>query len=275
MSSEKMLVGGPLSEYDRGRREQHALLKTAVGFVMGGLAVSLIFQVAAMYSSNAALRERIAVLETRVQDMPTFSGLPGWTQGAQESGAGTGNTEAHKRAKRQSVSSGIGPCKDGKDGRDGRDGRDGTPGVQGPPGCCNNYTSCGLQGPPGLEGPPGPPGEVMNYRDELAQSICTAATNQSGFIFAIRRDCRRNGDGLTCNKMCAEERGAMISAVYNQGSTSECFDGVHVYMGRPVLSPDHVADAGKVGLAAYRYFSSGCTFQANICGPNYCCCRLR
>ncbi|CAH1246103.1 Hypp7658 [Branchiostoma lanceolatum] len=245
---------------------------------MGGLAVSLIFQVTAMYNSNAALRERIAVLETRVQDMPTFSGLPGWTQGAQESEAGTGNTEAHKRTKRQSVSSGIGPCKDCKDGRDGRDGRDGTPGVQGPPGCCNN-SSCCLQGPPEPERPPEPPGEVndsdyYNYYDELAQSICTAASDQSGDIFAIRRDCRRNGDGLTCNEMCTSRKGAMLSAVGGVRSTSECFDGVHVYMGRPVLSPDHVADAGKVGLAAYRYFSSGCIFAANVCGPNYCCCRL-
>ncbi|CAH1246134.1 Hypp7661 [Branchiostoma lanceolatum] len=117
--------------------------------------------------------------------------------------------------------------------------------------------------------------DYYNYYDELAQSICTAATNQPSFIFAIRRDCRPNGDGVMCNAMCKSRRAAMISAVGNQGSTSECIDAVHVYKNRPVLSPDHEADAGKVGLAAYRYYSGGCTWRANHCGPNYCCCRLR
>eukprot|EP00058_Branchiostoma_floridae_P022878 XP_002608368.1 hypothetical protein BRAFLDRAFT_91327 [Branchiostoma floridae] len=114
-----------------------------------------------------------------------------------------------------------------------------------------------------------------NYRDILAQSICTAATNQLSFVFAIRRNCGGNGDGLTCNAMCASRRAAMIAAVGNQGRTSECFDAVLVYGNRPVLSSDHNTDAGEVGPAAYRYFSRGCTWRANHCGPNYCCCRVR
>ncbi|XP_019616052.1 PREDICTED: uncharacterized protein LOC109463632 [Branchiostoma belcheri] len=176
-------------------------------FVMGGLAVNILFQVAAMYTSwssqtdetVASLRERIAVLEATAR------------------------------------------------------------------------------GPPGPEGPPGPPGLVSgsrNYHDELAQSICTAITNTPSFIFAIRRDCRANGDGLTCDAMCSSRLADMRLAVYGQGSTSACIDAVHVYMNRPVLAPDHETDAGKVGLATFRYFSGGCSWTANHCGPNYCCCRL-
>ncbi|XP_078578626.1 uncharacterized protein LOC144863378 isoform X1 [Branchiostoma floridae x Branchiostoma japonicum] len=286
MSSEKMLVtGAQVPDCDRRRRGEHHGLKVAMGFAMGGLAVSLMFQVTAMYNAKtdqtvAALRERIAVLETRVKDMS----ISGCTQDTQESETGTTGTEAHldshKRAKRQSVSV-IGPCREGKDGRDGRDGRDGTPGAQGPPGCCHDNGSYGLPGPPGPEGPPGLPGSVnpsstdyYNYYDEMAQSICTAATNQPSFIFAIRRDCRSNGDGLTCNAMCTSRRAAMITSVGNQGSTSACIDAIHLYKNRPVLSSDHQAGAGKIGLAAYHYFSGGCSWKANHCGPNYCCCRL-
>eukprot|EP00058_Branchiostoma_floridae_P022880 XP_002608370.1 hypothetical protein BRAFLDRAFT_91329 [Branchiostoma floridae] len=116
--------------------------------------------------------------------------------------------------------------------------------------------------------------DCHNYRDILAQSICTAITDQPSFVFAIRRDCSPNGDGLTCNAMCTSRRAAMIAAVWDQGSTSECFDAIHVYGNRPVLSSDHNTDAGKVGPAAYRYLSGGCTWRANNCGPNYCCCRV-
>ncbi|CAH1246102.1 Hypp7657 [Branchiostoma lanceolatum] len=200
MSSDKMPAGGRVPECDRGRGGLHTL-KTAMGLVMLGLGASLMFQVIcslATYNSEnvqaiATLRERVAVLESRGQDM-----FP-----------------------ERSVT------------------------------------------------------DYYNYYDELAQSICTASTNQPLFIFAIRRDCRPNGDGLMCNAMCKSRRAAMISAMGNQGSTSECFDAVHVYKNRPVLSPDHETDAGKVGLAAYRYYSGGCTWRANHCGPNYCCCRLR
>ncbi|XP_066276037.1 collectin-12-like isoform X2 [Branchiostoma lanceolatum] len=198
---------------------------------------------------------------------------------------------------------GIGPFRgpEGPAGRDGRDGRDGVPGPPGPSCCgCGGFGGCwnrsceqgppGPEGPRGPEGPPGQPGagdgssstcrwpctDYYNYRDELAQSICTAATDRPSFIFAIRRDCSGpSGDGLTCNDMCTSRRAAMRAAVGNQGSTSECIDGVHVYVNRPVLSPDHKTGAGQVGLAAFRYFSGGCTWRANHCGPNYCCCRVR
>eukprot|EP00058_Branchiostoma_floridae_P004739 XP_002590227.1 hypothetical protein BRAFLDRAFT_97410 [Branchiostoma floridae] len=119
---------------------------------------------------------------------------------------------------------------------------------------------------------PGRPGlragtDYVNYRDVLAQSICTAVTDRGAYIFAIRRDCSRNGDGQTCNDICTSQED-----VFKQGSTSECFDAIHVYGGRPVLSSDHNTDAGKVGPAAYRYHG-GCAHPS--CGPNYCCCRVR
>ncbi|XP_035691132.1 uncharacterized protein LOC118426025 [Branchiostoma floridae] len=114
-----------------------------------------------------------------------------------------------------------------------------------------------------------------NFYDELAQSICTAAAEGPSFVFAIRRDCRSSAVERTCDDICTSRRDAMRATVYNQGSTSACFDAVHVYKNRPVLAanPGVQTDAEEVGLATYRYFSAGCS--AKFCGPNYCCCVVR
>eukprot|EP00058_Branchiostoma_floridae_P004734 XP_002590222.1 hypothetical protein BRAFLDRAFT_97416 [Branchiostoma floridae] len=125
-------------------------------------------------ADGASLRERLAVLETKVQ---------------------LGHAEEHNFREvffASSLLQHASPfrCPEGPAGRDGRDGRDGVPGPPGPP--------CGCGGcPPGPEGPPGPPGvngSNHKYRDVLAQSICTAVTDRGAYIFAIRRDCSRFGD---------------------------------------------------------------------------------
>ncbi|XP_078600032.1 uncharacterized protein LOC144875120 isoform X2 [Branchiostoma floridae x Branchiostoma japonicum] len=228
-------------------------------------------------ADGASLRERLAVLETKFQLRHAEEHNFGNFRENQADSVPEHN--ATLRRYRRSDDSVESPfrCREGPAGRDGRDGRDGVPGPPGPPCGCGGCgePSC-EQGPPGPEGPPGPPGvngsstDDHNYRDILAQSICTAVTDIGAYIFAIRRDCRRNGDGQTCNAICTSQKD-----VFNQGSTSECFDAIHVYGGRPVLSSNHHTDAGKVGPAAFRYFSGGCAFAANICGPNYCCCRVR
>ncbi|KAI8505228.1 hypothetical protein Bbelb_173370 [Branchiostoma belcheri] len=112
-----------------------------------------------------------------------------------------------------------------------------------------------------------------NFYDELAQSICTAAAEGPSFVFAIRRTC--GADVPTCDDICTSQTDAMRATVYNQGSTSACFDALHLYKNRPVLEPNPgvQTDAAQVGLGAYRYFSAGCS--GNFCGPNYCCCVLR
>ncbi|XP_078586398.1 uncharacterized protein LOC144868274 [Branchiostoma floridae x Branchiostoma japonicum] len=215
-------------------------------------------------ADGAALRERLAVLETKVQ--LGHAEEHNFRESNQVDGVPEHNATLRRyRRSDDSVESPFrGP--EGPAGRDGRDGRDGVPGPPGPP--------CGCGGcPPGPEGPPGPPGvngSNHKYRDVLAQSICTAVTDRGAYIFAIRRDCSRFGDGQTCNDICTSQED-----VFRQGSTSECFDAIHVYGGRPVLSSDHNSDAGKVGPAAYRYFNGGCAHPANSCGPNYCCCRVR
>ncbi|XP_035673296.1 uncharacterized protein LOC118413834 [Branchiostoma floridae] len=225
-------------------------------------------------ADGASLRERLAVLETKFQlghaEEHNFreGGKPNQADDVPEHNA----TLRRYRRSPNSVTP-YGPFRgaEGPAGRDGRDGRDGVPGPPGPP-CGCGEPSC-KQGPPGQEGPPGPPGvngsctDYVNYRDVLAQSICTAVTDRGAYIFAIRRDCSRNGDGQTCNDICTSQED-----VFKQGSTSECFDAIHVYGGRPVLSSDHNTDAGKVGPAAYRYHG-GCAHPS--CGPNYCCCRVR
>ncbi|XP_035673275.1 uncharacterized protein LOC118413825 isoform X2 [Branchiostoma floridae] len=236
---------------------------------------------------GASLRERLAVLETKFQfgHAEEHNFREGEKSNQADSVPEHNATLRRYRRSDNSVTTPAGPIQgpEGPAGRDGRDGRDGVPGPPGPPCGCGGCgePSC-EQGPPGPEGPPGPPGvngsstDYVNYRDMLAQSICTAVTDQASDIFAIRRDCRPNyGDGLTCNDMCTSRKAAMIAAVGSRKSTTECFDAIHVYGNRPVLSSDHNTDAGKVGPAAFRYLSGGCAFTANICGPNYCCCRIR
>ncbi|XP_019644716.1 PREDICTED: uncharacterized protein LOC109485486 [Branchiostoma belcheri] len=117
--------------------------------------------------------------------------------------------------------------------------------------------------------------EYYNYYDELAQSICTAASGRPAFVFALRRDC--SGIAPTCHNICLSAR-ADMRAVVSSGSTAECFDAVNIAKNRPSLLPNptsHQPDAGRVGLVTYRYHQGGCTWTPNHCGPNYCCCRLR
>ncbi|XP_035668727.1 uncharacterized protein LOC118410924 [Branchiostoma floridae] len=118
--------------------------------------------------------------------------------------------------------------------------------------------------------------EYYNYYDELAQSICTAASSRPAYVFALRRDCQ--GTAPTCNDICRSARADMRAAINNQASVAECFDAVHVTKNRPSLLPNPTGlqpDAGRVGLVTYRYHQGGCSWRPNHCGPNYCCCRMR
>ncbi|CAH1246793.1 Hypp7778 [Branchiostoma lanceolatum] len=114
-----------------------------------------------------------------------------------------------------------------------------------------------------------------NYYDEVAQSICTAASSRQGWVFALRRDCL--GTAPTCYNICQSARADMEEAISYNGRGSECFDAVNIAKNRPSLRPnpgDRETDAGKVGLVTYRYHQGGCSWAPNHCGPNYCCCRI-
>ncbi|VDH96404.1 Hypothetical predicted protein [Mytilus galloprovincialis] len=53
---------------------------------------------------------------------------------------------------------------------------------------------------------------TYNYFDEMAQSYC--ASQSSGWVFALRRDCARGAD--TCNKICASAKNAILASISNQ-----------------------------------------------------------
>ncbi|XP_078583838.1 uncharacterized protein LOC144866351 [Branchiostoma floridae x Branchiostoma japonicum] len=116
-------------------------------------------------SLETAFRERLAVVETRIQDGVYVSGWEGNPKPNAQSDVASpsqkndteGNnalSEANHPRYRQKRSANsltlpVGGCAQGPAGRDGRDGRDGLPGRDGAP---------GVSGEPGPAGPPGPPG---------------------------------------------------------------------------------------------------------------------
>ncbi|XP_078583913.1 uncharacterized protein LOC144866424 isoform X2 [Branchiostoma floridae x Branchiostoma japonicum] len=120
-------------------------------------------------SLETAFRERLAVVETRIQDGVYVSGWEGNPKpnaltdvaSASQKNDTEGNdalSEANHPRYRQKRSANsltlpVGGCAQGPVGRDGRDGRDGLPGRDGAP---------GVSGETGPAGPPGPPGPAVN-----------------------------------------------------------------------------------------------------------------
>ncbi|XP_078582975.1 uncharacterized protein LOC144865840 [Branchiostoma floridae x Branchiostoma japonicum] len=120
-------------------------------------------------SLETAFRERLAVVETRIQDGVYLSGWEGNPKpnvqsdvaSSSEKNDTEGNnalSEANHPRYRQKRSANsltlpVGGCAQGPAGRDGRDGRDGLPGRDGAP---------GVSGETGPAGPPGPPGPAVN-----------------------------------------------------------------------------------------------------------------
>ncbi|CAG2201618.1 unnamed protein product [Mytilus edulis] len=104
---------------------------------------------------------------------------------------------------------------------------------------------------------------TYNY-DEMAQSYC--ASLSSGWVFALRRDCARGAD--TCNNICASAKNLILASVSNQRTRVSCFDAYRV--DNPSTAQP---DSNTVFLRTHGYGSGGCTWEANHCGPNYCCCK--
>ena len=57
-----------------------------------------------------------------------------------------------------------------------------------------------------------------------------------------------------------------------------CFGAIHIGKQHNKLQPDvskYQPNAGEVSLYSYGYgtHDNGCTWPANSCGPNYCCCK--
>ncbi|CAH1268300.1 Hypp3851 [Branchiostoma lanceolatum] len=96
-----------------------------------------------------------------------------------------------------------------------------------------------------------------NYLDEIAQASCSALARTPHYVWAVPRDC--HGDGKTCDQACASAGQSLLSEV-GRGDI-ECFDAFQVRK-------------TDLGLRTYHYLQDGgCSWRANHCGPNYCCCR--
>ncbi|CAH1250819.1 Hypp8920 [Branchiostoma lanceolatum] len=120
-------------------------------------------------SSETAFRERLAVVETKIQDGVYVAGWEGnpkpnaqtnvalaTEQNGTEEGKAFPEVEQPRYRSKRSANSltlPVGGCAQGPAGRDGRDGRDGPPGRDGAPG---GSGETGPAGPPGTPGPPGP-----------------------------------------------------------------------------------------------------------------------
>ncbi|XP_052788240.1 uncharacterized protein LOC128223040 [Mya arenaria] len=107
----------------------------------------------------------------------------------------------------------------------------------------------------------------------MAQSYCAAKVPGAEWVFALRRDCTM---APTCNTICANAKASILSTISNQRKSVGCFDAFNVIKSHPILIPNaefDQPDSGKVNLGSYSYGSGGCTWRANHCGPNYCCCK--
>ena len=91
----------------------------------------------------------------------------------------------------------------------------------------------------------------------LAQATCTALNSQSGWTFAVARQCSQFA--VPCERVCAN-----LSDGQRTGGTAgplKSFNSLHIYSNEPF------SNTNQLGLKVYKYNHSG-----GGCGPNYCCC---
>ncbi|XP_063415621.1 uncharacterized protein LOC134697340 [Mytilus trossulus] len=113
---------------------------------------------------------------------------------------------------------------------------------------------------------------TYNYFDEMAQSYC--ASRSLGYVFSLRRNCA--GRANTCEEICAGAKTELLASINYQRKRVKCFDAYHISKYHSKLRDNPSSwqpDAEKVNLKTYGYGNGGCTWKANHCGPNYCCCK--
>ena len=109
--------------------------------------------------------------------------------------------------------------------------------------------------------------QASNERAEImAQSICTAISGPTGWVFAVQRDC---GTSDTCENICASKRlhaqAPQRRIVVGQWKATAA---LHIYGRGPSSGPSTV-DNPHLGFMVYRY---NYVNTGGYCGPNYCCC---
>ncbi|XP_052770867.1 uncharacterized protein LOC128210557 [Mya arenaria] len=101
-------------------------------------------------------------------------------------------------------------------------------------------------------GPDDQYGVAYDYRDQMAQSTCTALLDtSSAHVYAVRRAC--SNMIVPCEVVCTT-------------LNLTCFNSLHVYTPQTSL-PSGVT--GQQSGRIYRYNSC----EGSYCGPNFCCCR--
>ena len=100
----------------------------------------------------------------------------------------------------------------------------------------------------------------------MAQSICTAITNNYRWTYAVQRKCHTSSG--TCAQICTSVK------LRNQDPTTRtktwfASAALHIYPNRPSSRPGTVA-APHLGLKVFRYTD----VHQSGCGPNFCCCHV-
>ena len=104
------------------------------------------------------------------------------------------------------------------------------------------------------------PAEIM------AQSICTAITNNNGWVYAVQRKCASSSG--TCAQICTSVK-LRHQDPQTKARTWIPSAALHVYANRPSSAPGTSA-APHIGLKVYRYAN----IHQSGCGPNFCCCHV-
>ena len=115
----------------------------------------------------------------------------------------------------------------------------------------------------------------------MAQAYC-ASKKEGKHAFAVRKDCGDPTNTYTCDDLCG------TSSVFNGNLTTLlpdvaalgptlCYDGLWFWTSHPrlELNPGYrQPNAGQINMGTYSYGASACSWAANHCGPNYCCCKV-
>ncbi|CAH1257161.1 Hypp1788 [Branchiostoma lanceolatum] len=105
-----------------------------------------------------------------------------------------------------------------------------------------------------------------DYSQVIAQAACSGVIGaESAYIWAVPRDCSATGDGMTCDQVCQEHQRTLLDQTSSRRPHVFCFDAFQLHFIR-TFEMDYTK--------TYHYQRvQGCSWRANHCGPNYCCCR--
>ncbi|XP_035673562.1 uncharacterized protein LOC118413977 [Branchiostoma floridae] len=105
-----------------------------------------------------------------------------------------------------------------------------------------------------------------DYSQVIAQAACSGVIGaESAYIWAVPRDCTATGDGMTCNQVCRVHQRTLLDQTSSRRPHVFCFDAFQL----------HFIRTSETGYTKTYHYGGvqGCSWRANHCGPNFCCCR--